>query len=103
MGYYDLPSGYNGFVDNSGVFSAFDVPGAAQTLAEGINNSGQIVGYYYDASGGIHGFEASPNVTPEPSFLVPLILMLGVLIVAKRCRRRKTSSVGEAGDVNAAA
>jgi len=98
VGYYHLPSGYNGFLDNGGVPSTFDVPGASQTLAEGINNNGQIVGYYYDGSGGIHGFEASPNVAPEPSFLVPLILALGGLIVAKRCCRRKTSSVGEAGE-----
>ncbi len=33
-----------------------EVPGARETLAYGINNSGQIVGEYYDAAGGRHGF-----------------------------------------------
>jgi hypothetical protein len=38
-------------------FSTFDVPGAVagSTYAEGINNTGQVTGYYSDA-GGSHGF-----------------------------------------------
>jgi probable HAF family extracellular repeat protein len=33
------------------------VPGAEQTFATGINASGQVVGYYGDASGNVrHGF-----------------------------------------------
>ena len=36
-------------------FTAIDVPGSGNTYAYGINNSGQIVGYFQDA-GGYHGF-----------------------------------------------
>jgi probable HAF family extracellular repeat protein len=34
----------------------FDVPGSTSTNALGINNSGQIVGYYTDSAGAQHGF-----------------------------------------------
>src|SRR6266498_4554125 len=37
-------------------FTTIDVPGARLTQASGINNRGQIVGWYDDASGGEHGF-----------------------------------------------
>jgi|GEM_PF-7024138 len=43
------------FIYSGGVFSAFDYPGASATFAEGINNGGQIVGEFTDASGN-HGF-----------------------------------------------
>jgi len=38
------------------LFSNVDYPGASWTVASGINDSGQIVGYYNDASGVRHGF-----------------------------------------------
>ena len=37
-------------------FSNVDYPGAAWSVAQGINDSGQIVGYYSDTSGVRHGF-----------------------------------------------
>jgi len=37
-------------------FSTLDFPGATGTQARGINNAGQVVGFYYDASGEQHGF-----------------------------------------------
>ena len=42
-------------------FTMFDVPGSLVTYANGINASGQIVGYYGDAVGGSHGFLATPQ------------------------------------------
>ena len=36
--------------------TTLDVPGAILTQANGINDSGQIVGYYYDAASYQHGF-----------------------------------------------
>ena len=41
-------------------FTTIDVPGAYQTVAYGIDASGQIVGVYVDAGGG-HGFLATPG------------------------------------------
>jgi uncharacterized membrane protein len=45
----------HGFLDTGGSFTTIDFPGGGDTNPIGINNSGQIVGYYDDASG-IHGF-----------------------------------------------
>ena len=43
-------------------FTTIDVPGAANgTVAYGINDAGQIVGYYLDAAGTFHGFLATPG------------------------------------------
>src|ERR1019366_620532 len=52
------PSGYPcGFLYSGGTFTAIDYPGktVTQTEALGINNSGQVVGFYVDPSGP-HGF-----------------------------------------------
>ena len=39
-------------------FVSYDVPGAIVTVITGINNSGQICGYYQDQQFGVHGFIA---------------------------------------------
>lgn len=44
------------FVDNHGVVTSFDVPGATATEVTAINNLGQIAGSYTDANGLEHGF-----------------------------------------------
>jgi probable HAF family extracellular repeat protein len=51
------PSPIVGFVLDHGRFRTIEHPDAATTtLAFGINNRGQIVGYYDDADGRLHGF-----------------------------------------------
>lgn len=42
-------------------FQTIDFPGAAATWAFGINNCGEVVGFYFDASGNQHGFLFSKN------------------------------------------
>jgi uncharacterized membrane protein len=54
----DAPS--HGFLKDGASFITFDVPGAVRTEAYGINGQGQIVGLFLDASGGLHGFLATP-------------------------------------------
>ncbi len=44
------------FIYDSGTYTVFDVPGATGTYANGINDSGQIVGSYVDVAGRFHGF-----------------------------------------------
>jgi probable HAF family extracellular repeat protein len=63
-----------GFVLSDGVYTTLRVPGAEDTEAVSINNDGQVVGFYQDASG-YHGFLATP--VPEPSTL--LLLAIGTL------------------------
>jgi len=66
LGYCKNPDLMKFFIVN---FSTIDVQGVYNTQAHGINNTGQIVGSYDDASGG-HGFLATP--TPEPSTMLLL-------------------------------
>ncbi|MGC2113846.1 MAG: hypothetical protein WA656_04920, partial [Pseudolabrys sp.] len=47
---------------SGGVFTTLAVPGATDTTAEGINNSGQIVGSYVGESAQQHGFIYSDGV-----------------------------------------
>lgn len=62
--YLDATNVYHGFVRSpQGQFTTFEVPGADTTpnsyngtVAQGINDLGEIVGYYADTSGIAHGF-----------------------------------------------
>jgi probable HAF family extracellular repeat protein len=52
-GYYQDSSGLeHGFLDNRGTYTRIDPPGSVSTTVTGINNKGQIVGYYEESSGG---------------------------------------------------
>jgi hypothetical protein len=51
---------HHGFVEKDGQFSNLDVPGAAYTNPEDINNRGQIVGSYSDGTHN-HGFIQTAN------------------------------------------
>jgi hypothetical protein len=44
---------YNG---TTNVTTAVQYPGANLTIVSGVSNSGRVGGYYYDASGTVHGF-----------------------------------------------
>ncbi len=65
--YYDANDDVHGFIYNiiTQIFTDISDPSAAEvasgggvhgTHAEGFNDAGQVVGYYVDASGAIHGF-----------------------------------------------
>jgi len=45
-----------GFLEVNGTLRPIDVPGANFTAASGINNAGQIVGWFNDSKDGLHGF-----------------------------------------------
>jgi uncharacterized membrane protein len=48
--------GEHGFVYDNGTFTPLNVPGAASTIAEAINDCSEVAGDYIDASGNTHGF-----------------------------------------------
>ena len=62
----------HGFLRSSkGTFTTFDVPGRTFTSPTGINNSGQIVGFYADDNFFFHGFVLNKGVftTVDVDFL----------------------------------
>jgi probable HAF family extracellular repeat protein len=45
-----------GFMYQNGTFTTINFPGANYTVATGINNAGEVVGYYADGFTKVHGF-----------------------------------------------
>jgi probable HAF family extracellular repeat protein len=77
--------GFGGsFLLSGGRLTTINVPGSEFTDAVGINDLGEIVGYYQDASGAYHGFLADP--VPEPSTLLLLAIGTLSLITVHRLR-----------------
>jgi probable HAF family extracellular repeat protein len=62
-------SGFHGYVWSAGVFTSFDRPGpgVTDTFAFGNNNRGEIVGIYFDESGG-HSFLLSQGTFTDIAF-----------------------------------
>ena len=83
---YNTNTGQYTFLDdpNEGVFNGVEV-----TQITGINNSGEITGFYTDASGVDHGFVANVSSVPEPSSVV--LLGAGLVAVLGYSRRRRTT------------
>ena len=70
-GFYNITGAQRGFVARVAASPAYqaltvpgddllDVPGASGTVPEGINESGEISGTWFDAAGNTHGFFATP-------------------------------------------
>jgi probable HAF family extracellular repeat protein len=58
---------------SKGVYTRLDAPGAdGFTVAQGINNAGQVVGQFTDADGDGHGFVLSKGVYTTIDVLGPL-------------------------------
>ncbi len=80
------PSGFQGFVDENSVFSTVFVPGSFGTQVTGLNDLGQVVGFYFDSTGGTHAFEATP--VPEPASLLLSLSACLAFCVHRAVRRR---------------
>jgi hypothetical protein len=58
----------HGFLYSGGTYTTLNDPLATNgTDVTGINDAGEIVGYYFDISGAYHGFLADPIDTTGPS------------------------------------
>jgi probable HAF family extracellular repeat protein len=63
----------HGFMYSNGVFTTIDDPNAGTgagrgTYVTGINDSGEITGYYSDSAGVVHGFVATPQNLAKKDF-----------------------------------
>lgn len=97
VGYYgDSTGSEHGFLydTNTGQYTFVDDPaqqfsnGVEVTQITGINNAGQLSGFYSDANGVFHGFVTAGSVTtPEPGSLAAA--GFGLLAVWAAGRRRK--------------
>jgi len=87
---YDLATKSFAFFDDpsQALFLLNGVP-ITVTQITGINNAGDITGFYTDASGNNHGFFAVP--VPEPSSVALLSIGVASVVVWAR-RRRKTTA-----------
>lgn len=89
VGYYSDPTtgAFRGFVYDGTGFTPLDVPGARQTVAQGVSGS-TVIGAYFDEDNIIRGFLYTPDVAavPEPAS-VALLAVGAAGLAARRARR----------------
>ncbi|CAL1239598.1 PEP-CTERM sorting domain-containing protein [Candidatus Methylocalor cossyra] len=62
VGYWGPPGASHGFLNSFGTLhDPVDVPSATSTVLMGINDAGQIAGFYADVGGTHHGFYQNPD------------------------------------------
>jgi probable HAF family extracellular repeat protein len=70
------------FIGTPGSYTEVDLP----KYPTGINDSGQVVGFYLDSNGLYHGYLATPTAVPEPRTLQLLVGCLIALAIAFRTK-----------------
>jgi len=99
VGYFDEtpitgPSGIQitpilGFTYADGVYREYSVPGEIETELFGINDAGEVVGYYSDEMGDANGFSAT--AVPEPSTWAMMLIGFAGLGFATIRRAKKAA------------
>jgi probable HAF family extracellular repeat protein len=59
VGHVGAEGAFRSFLYQAGAFTPFNYPDFEQSAAIGINNTGQIVGYFFDNAGKRHGYVAT--------------------------------------------
>jgi hypothetical protein len=78
-GYFE--GGNRAFIYSGGAFQDIVIPGAGQgVFLQGINNLGQVAGYYNSDSGDYHGFITTTAI-PEPSSYILLVSGFILLLI----------------------
>jgi hypothetical protein len=110
VGAFFSPTGEAGFTD-IGAFAQINAPNAIYTYVTGVNDSGELTGWYLDSNDRMHSFLATPtSPVPEAASFVLIALGCGVLCIWTKRRRpagllrlsgREVASRPELGDVHA--
>lgn len=83
-----------GFFWDGSEYSTIRYPSADDTMPLGLNDNGQIVGYYWGREYGMHGFIATP--VPEPSTCILLLSGIScVVCLVLRSRRKNKQSADQ--------
>ena len=91
MGFWTDGGGVqHGYVDIGGMFYSFDPAGSAGTTINGVNDLGQIVGFYTDANDNTIGFVGTVASVPEPATL--MLVGAGLLACVAISRRKRAMS-----------
>ncbi len=72
VGSFFSSMGESGYVDQGGVFTQINVPGSIYTYTTGVNDSGEITGWYLDSRDQMHSYIAT--AAPEPASFALLAL-----------------------------
>ena len=57
VGTYQAGGKFHGYIYRNGTYATLDDPlGTVETVAQGVNNADQVVGYYIGSNGVFHGF-----------------------------------------------
>ena len=61
-GYFFGVDGFHGFLFSDGAYSQYDVPGSSETVLRGINDAGDLAGYYFAQGNAQKGFTSVGGV-----------------------------------------
>ncbi|MHC5717540.1 MAG: hypothetical protein ACYTX0_36905, partial [Nostoc sp.] len=76
-------------------YTTVNYPGATSTEVYGINDKGEIAGYYTDANGYGYGFTAEVKEVPEPG-TIPATFVFGIGLITARLKLRKKQKASQA-------
>jgi len=68
VGTYFGAGKFHGYIYRNGTYTTLDDPlGTTETVAQGVNNADQVVGFYLASTGAFHGVSAASSAMTRPT------------------------------------